>query len=82
LIEEKIEIEKSILFDEAYSDIAKAILATSKKNPTARNLRLAKHMITFRSYVAQLENDNFVMKKILQDYRDELRKRDTENKVL
>ena len=82
MIQEKIEVEKSILFDEAYSDLAKAIIATSKKNPTVRNLKLAKHMVTLRGYIAELENNNFVMKKILKEYRDELRERNTKDKVL
>jgi hypothetical protein len=81
-MDEKIKIEKSILFDKCFSDVAKVILDSHKKNPSPKTAKLVSHLIKFRGYVAGLENDIFVMNDILKKYRHELRERDSKNKVL
>jgi hypothetical protein len=81
-MEEKVEIEKSILFDKSFLDMSKAIIAAHKKKPTVSTAKMMKNLITFRTYVANLEHNIFVMKDVLNRYRDEFRERDTKDKVL
>ena len=82
MIEEKVEIEKSIVFDKSFQEMSQAILKAHKKKPSVSTAKMMRNLITFRTYVANLESNIFVMKDILNRYRDELRERNTKDKVL
>jgi hypothetical protein len=82
MIDKKIKIEKSIMFDESYGRLSKAVIKAHKKNPTDASAKLLRDLISIRGYVAEVESDLYVTHEIIKKYRNELRERNTKNQVL
>jgi len=82
LIDSKLEIETSILFDKSFHELSEAILDAHKKKPSAKTAQLVRTLINLRGYVAGLENDIYTAKQVIDGYRQKLRGTDKKNQVL
>jgi len=82
MIDKKIKLEKSIIFDEAFGRLSEAILANHKKNPNNRTKQLMRDLINIRGYVAEVEGDLYITYELIEKYRNELRRENKKNQVL